>query len=115
MTSATVAGGGTECCAEASAMICSLGDSITLLGIRSHRQAEAARLCGIRRRNTRSVQSSGRGALRAVGQEVCDRISGAPVPEREAPGAGHEKSPESAGRSAGDLTARNGLDLGLGA
>src|SRR5215470_5101439 len=45
MTSATVAGGGAECCAEASAMIYSLGDSITLLGIRSHHQAEAARAC----------------------------------------------------------------------
>ncbi len=40
MTSATVAGDGAGCCAEASAMIRSLEDPIALLlGIRSHRWA----------------------------------------------------------------------------
>jgi hypothetical protein len=43
MTSATVAGGGAGCCAGASAMICSCGDLVTVLGIRSHRSAEAMR------------------------------------------------------------------------
>jgi hypothetical protein len=39
MMSATVAGDGAGCWAEASAMICSLGDPIALLGIGSHRRA----------------------------------------------------------------------------
>jgi hypothetical protein len=45
MMSATVAGGGAECCAEASAMICSLGDPITLLLFDHTVWPEAARAC----------------------------------------------------------------------
>ena len=85
MMSATVARGGAEGCAEDSAMICSLGDPVTQLDIRSHRRARGGvRLVAfaVPMRPDGAVGSRDDVSLRDMHGMILDDVAG-----------GHDKSP----------------------
>src|SRR5215472_9265675 len=87
MMSATVAAGCVECCAEGSAMVCSLEDPITLLGIGSHRWARGgACLCGIRRRAGQAQAST-----RAPEQAHPGRVQSTPPDPWAGPAASQDQ------------------------